>query len=139
MTTIWRSSLLLLAAQSEYKTTGPTEVLVVLENTDPALSSTLIPTLDTSGDRRGPLPQLAIRVTDPLGRELSANLHPLRAGVFLKAADQHLREVHLVDLEALALDGLDAHKLRRLEMVAGRRILEQRRQAGERMEVHRQR
>src|SRR5262249_33490776 len=71
--------------------------------------------------------------------ERERRLDALRTGVFLEAADQHLGEVHLVDLEALALDGLDTHKLRRLEVIAGRRILQQRRQAGERMEVNRQR
>ena len=80
-----------------------------------------------------------IRQLDLAEVEAQRRLDPVRTRVVLEAADKHLRQLHVIDLETLTLDGLGPHKLHRREVAAGRHITKQRRQSGQRMDVHRQR
>jgi hypothetical protein len=57
----------------------------------------------------------------------------------LEAADQHIRQVDVIDLDVLILEGLDPDKLHRLERVARRHVAQERRQSGQGMDVNGQR
>jgi hypothetical protein len=57
----------------------------------------------------------------------------------LEAADQNVRQVDVIGLDVLVLQGLDPDKLDRLERVPARHIAKQRCQSSQGMDIHRQR
>src|SRR5262249_3438517 len=70
--------------------------------------------------------------------EAERGLDPVRARVVLEVAEDHVGELDVVHLEGLAFDGVDRRELD-LEALAARRIAEQRREPGERMDIDRER
>src|SRR5262249_51503803 len=68
------------------------------------------------------------------------SLPSVRTRVVLEAADKHIRQLHVIDLDTLILDGPSPRKLyRRLEVQPVRHVAKQRGQSGQRMDVYRQR
>src|SRR5262245_63592335 len=73
-----------------------------------------------------PPPRSTLFPSTTLFRSGERRLDPIRTGVVLEAADKHLRQLHVIDLEALTRVGSRPHKLHRVEVAAGRNIAKQR-------------